>query len=76
MAFASVPTASMFRVNAVERDDGGLAEHDALAAGEDAGVGGAEIDGQVIREDRERAEQQSLQSETAESGAGSDTRSA
>ena len=34
----------------VERDDGGLAEHHAFALHPDQGVGGAEIDCQVVAE--------------------------
>ena len=47
----------------VERDDGGLAEHDSLAAGKNAGIGGAQVDSQIIREHRKRAEHTGLQSE-------------
>ena len=44
---ASVPTASIAPLGGVERDDRGLVEHDAAPAREDAGVGRAEIDGDV-----------------------------
>ena len=42
-------------VDRVERDNRRLADDDALAAREDAGVGRAEIDGQIVGETREQA---------------------
>ena len=37
----------------VHGDDGGLADHDSLAPGVDQGVRGAQIDGEVVREEAE-----------------------
>ena len=38
----------------VDGHDGGLVDHDALAFGEDQGVGGAQIDGQIGGEETEQ----------------------
>ena len=54
MFLASVPTASIFlpprRRLVADRDDRGLVEDDALAAHVDEGVGGAEVDREVVGE--------------------------
>ena len=46
-----------FRRHLVDRDDGGLARDDALAPCEHAGVRGPEIDGEVVGEEREGAQE-------------------
>ena len=43
-------------VGVVDRDDRRLVEDDAHAARKDAGVGGSKVDGQVVREERQRSE--------------------
>ena len=48
-------------VGGVERHDGGLVEDDAAAAGEDTGVGGAEVDRDVRCERREQIHVTSLE---------------
>ena len=46
-------------VDVVDRHDGRLVEHDAGAARKHAGVGGAEVDRQVMGEERQRSEKHS-----------------
>jgi hypothetical protein len=53
ICLASLPTAWMVRLpfgppSVADRDHRGLVEHDALAAHVDQGVGGAEIDRQIV----------------------------
>ena len=53
ISLASSPTASMRPLTLLSATIDGSLTDDAAAAGEDAGVGGAEIDGQVVGEARE-----------------------
>ena len=46
-------------VDVIDRHDGRFVEHDAGAAGEHAGVRGTEVNRQVVREERQRAEKHS-----------------
>ena len=46
-------------VDVVDRDDRRLVEDDARAAGKHAGVGGAEVNRQVVGEERQRSEKHS-----------------
>ena len=50
ISLASVPTASMRPLTLLNATIDGSRDDDAAAAGEDAGVGGAEIDGEVVGE--------------------------
>ena len=50
ISFASVADGFDAAVDRVERDNRGFADDDPLAAGEDAGVGRAQVDGKVVGE--------------------------